>query len=90
MRGSARGLFKIFSQGACGDGGGCIESRLFRANGNAARGNKGSGAVGLAVEPPAHTKLNPGRRNEAVQKVVDEPRNAVHNLASLLLKTQRC
>ncbi|AOI67021.1 hypothetical protein WS51_12055 [Burkholderia territorii] len=44
----------------------------------------------MAVEPPAHTKLNPGRRNEAVQKVVDEPRNAVHNLASLLLKTQRC
>ncbi|KWZ37195.1 hypothetical protein WS64_16230 [Burkholderia anthina] len=29
-------------------------------------------------------------RNEVVQKVVDELRNTVHNLASLLLKTQRC
>ncbi|WP_176091100.1 hypothetical protein [Burkholderia ambifaria] len=32
----------------------------------------------------------PRSRNEAVQKVVDERRKTVHNLASLLLKTQRC
>ncbi|MPV60171.1 hypothetical protein CFB46_17515 [Burkholderia sp. HI2761] len=32
----------------------------------------------------------PRSRNDVVQKVVDELRNTVHNLASLLLKTQRC
>ncbi|PEH67318.1 hypothetical protein CRM91_21620 [Burkholderia ambifaria] len=46
--------------------------------------------TGKVVEAPAHTKLNPRRRSEAVQKVVDERRKTVHNLASLLLKTQRC
>ncbi|NIF44326.1 hypothetical protein F3J14_26325 [Burkholderia sp. Tr-862] len=39
--------------------------------------------------PGAH-EVEPRRRNEAVQKVVDERRKTVHNLVSLLLKTQRC
>ncbi|AYQ39082.1 hypothetical protein CVS37_14040 [Burkholderia lata] len=39
-------------------------------------------ATGLEVEPRS--------RNDVVKKVVDEMRNTVHNLASLLLKTQRC
>ncbi|UKD11525.1 hypothetical protein L3V59_00090 [Burkholderia aenigmatica] len=38
----------------------------------------------------AHTKLNRSRRNEVVKKVVDEFEKTVDNLASLLLKTQRC
>ncbi|EJO54480.1 hypothetical protein BURMUCF2_3683 [Burkholderia multivorans CF2] len=32
----------------------------------------------------------PRSRNDVVKKVVDELRNSVHNLASLLLTTQRC
>lgn len=32
----------------------------------------------------------PRSRNEVVKKVVDELRNSVHNLVSLLLTTQRC
>ncbi|RQS26283.1 hypothetical protein DIE03_23240 [Burkholderia sp. Bp8992] len=39
---------------------------------------------------PVHTKLNRSRRNEVVKKVVDEFQKTVDNLASLLLKTQRC
>jgi len=38
----------------------------------------------------AHTEWNPSRRDEAVKNVVDDLEKAVHNLASLLLKTQRC
>ncbi|OMG72275.1 hypothetical protein BW685_16740 [Burkholderia ubonensis] len=53
----------------------CLESRLFRANGNAARKGK---------------QDEPRSRNDVVKKVVDELRNSVHNLASLLLTTQRC
>ncbi|CAM2161165.1 hypothetical protein BLAT2472_100002 [Burkholderia latens] len=49
MRGSARGFFKIFSQKGCAAAGACLESRLFRANGNAAREKKGGGAIGSAV-----------------------------------------
>ena len=32
----------------------------------------------------------PRSRDDVVKKVVDELRNDVHNLVSLLLKTQRC
>ncbi|MBL3966491.1 hypothetical protein H3O04_28840 [Burkholderia sp. KCJ3K979] len=39
---------------------------------------------------PVRVKLNRSRRNEIVKKVVDEFQKTVHNLASLLLKTQRC
>ncbi|WP_212109538.1 hypothetical protein [Burkholderia cenocepacia] len=39
---------------------------------------------------PVHAKLNRSRRNEVVKKVVDEFQKTVDNLASLLLKTQRC
>ncbi|WP_175237666.1 MULTISPECIES: hypothetical protein [Burkholderia cepacia complex] len=39
---------------------------------------------------PAQTKLNRSRRNEVVKKVVDGFKKTVDNLASLLLKTQRC
>ncbi|MBJ9698404.1 hypothetical protein KDX27_38565 [Burkholderia cenocepacia] len=39
---------------------------------------------------PVHAKLNRSRRNEVVKKVVDESQKTVDNLASLLLKTQRC
>ncbi|WP_155291967.1 hypothetical protein [Burkholderia aenigmatica] len=39
---------------------------------------------------PVHKKLNRSRRNEVVKKVVDEFEKTVDNLASLLLKTQRC
>jgi len=46
--------------------------------------------LGLAVATSAHTELNPSRRNEVVKKVVDELEKTVHNLISLLLKTQRC
>ncbi|WP_218921406.1 hypothetical protein, partial [Burkholderia sp. MSMB2157WGS] len=42
------------------------------------------------VATPVHTKLNRSRRNEVVKKVVDEFQKTVNNLASLLLKTQRC
>ncbi|WP_164462492.1 hypothetical protein [Burkholderia lata] len=38
----------------------------------------------------AHSELNRSRRNEVVKKVVDEFEKTVDNLASLLLKTQRC
>jgi hypothetical protein len=39
---------------------------------------------------PVLTKLNRSRRNEVVKKVVDGFKKTVDNLASLLLKTQRC
>ncbi|MFM2475202.1 hypothetical protein K6Y82_35365 [Burkholderia cenocepacia] len=39
---------------------------------------------------PVHVKLNRSRRSEVVKKVVDESQKTVDNLASLLLKTQRC
>ncbi|WP_144025146.1 hypothetical protein [Burkholderia sp. HI2500] len=39
---------------------------------------------------PAQMELNRSRRNEVVKKVVDGFKKTVHNLASLLLKTQRC
>ncbi|UKD17730.1 hypothetical protein L3V59_38140 [Burkholderia aenigmatica] len=39
-------------------------------------------ATGLEVEPRS--------RNDVVKKVVDEFEKTVDNLASLLLKTQRC
>ncbi|MEQ2084147.1 hypothetical protein, partial [Burkholderia cenocepacia] len=55
------------------------------------RGGKGSSAVGVRkVASLGGTEVEPRSRNEVVQKVVDELRNTVHNLASLLLKTQRC
>ncbi|WP_216353534.1 enoyl-CoA hydratase, partial [Burkholderia cenocepacia] len=69
----------------------CIESRLFRANGNAARGKKREAVLLKSVlSIPVHVKLNRSRRSEVVKKVVDESQKTVDNLASLLLKTQRC
>ncbi|WP_218669430.1 hypothetical protein, partial [Burkholderia cenocepacia] len=56
------------------------------------RGAGGREAVPLGSEVASlgGTEVEPRSRNEVVQKVVDELRNTVHNLASLLLKTQRC
>ncbi|MBN3795506.1 hypothetical protein [Burkholderia sp. Ac-20392] len=42
------------------------------------------------LKTPAQMELNRSRRNEVVKKVVDEFEKTVDNLASLLLKTQRC
>jgi hypothetical protein len=72
------------------DGGRCLESRLFRANGNTARKEGKRCCWGSEVASLGGTEVEPRSRNEVVQKVVDELRNTVHNLASLLLKTQRC
>ncbi|WFN09453.1 hypothetical protein [Burkholderia contaminans] len=44
----------------------------------------------LVLSIPVLTKLNRSRRNEVVKKVVDGFKKTVDNLASLLLKTQRC
>ncbi|WP_218669632.1 enoyl-CoA hydratase, partial [Burkholderia cenocepacia] len=66
------------------------ESRLFRANGNAARKEGKQCRWSSEVASLGGTEVEPRSRNEVVQKVVDELRNTVHNLASLLLKTQRC
>ncbi|MBR7958807.1 enoyl-CoA hydratase [Burkholderia cenocepacia] len=84
-------MSKIFHKRGCGDRGRCIESRLFRANGNTARRKKREAVLLKSVlSIPVHVKLNRSRRNEVVKKVVDEFQKTVDNLASLLLKTQRC
>ncbi|WP_205187830.1 MULTISPECIES: enoyl-CoA hydratase, partial [unclassified Burkholderia] len=64
--------------------------RLFRANGNAARKREARLAVCCSLERATGLEVEPRSRNDVVKKVVDEMRNTVHNLASLLLKTQRC
>ncbi|PRG17653.1 enoyl-CoA hydratase [Burkholderia multivorans] len=69
---------------------GCIESRLFRAHGNAARKGKRSRRCAAVWSALATKEEEPRSRNDVVKKVVDELRNSVHNLASLLLTTQRC